>query len=290
MRGFHRIAGGLLLSLLALEAMAQYRDWGMPPPTPNPPLRGIVANPTVFHPTVVVLGDSIPWGWGLADLADAWPARVGRALAARGEPWRVVDVSVPGETTLQGWARWRRDVRPWQPRRVLIAFGINDCHLKRTPTDLWRWQHVPQGWGRHLRLLHLLRVARLSRPSDTPPELAPRLTPEQTATVLSLLLARARHEGVEAWVLTPTPVDSRFHPEWPEAVRAYQREVCERTVEAIRRTARREGARLVDVHEAMKPLNPQWLQGDGVHLTAAGQARVAELLLSAWEQPAPQSR
>ncbi len=283
MRRTRRIASSLLLACLALEALARYRDWGMPPPEPNPPLRGVVAHPALFHPTVVVLGDSVPWGYGLGSPQEAWPALLGHHLLKRGAPWRVVDVSVPGETTLQGWARWRRDVRPWRPRRVLIAFGINDCHLKRTSTDDWRWQHVPRGWGHRVRLLHLARVLTLPRPSPTPPELAPRLTPEQTAIVLDRMLKRARREGIEAWVLTPTPVDMRFHPEWPNAVRAYQIEVCERTATAVRQTARRAGAPLIDVRKAMSPPRPEWLQDDGVHLTRAGQERVAEIVATAWE-------
>ncbi|NPA91378.1 MAG: hypothetical protein GXO55_08025, partial [Chloroflexi bacterium] len=219
--------------VLSLEGLARRAGWGLPPPSPPDEVRGVVYPAAPGSPRLLVLGDSIPWGYGLADPADAWPVLVGKGLAARGEVWQVVDVSIPGETTLQGWARWRRDGRPWKARHVFIAFGLNDCHLHHTPWDAWRWAHVPQGWGRVFRLLHVLRTRRIPRPQDTLPRLRPRLTPEQTASVLASLIRDIRRAGSTAWVLTPTPVAPTFHPEWPAPVRAYQAEVCARTREAI---------------------------------------------------------
>ena len=270
------------LLLLGLEGLARGREWGSLPPGPADAVRGVVVAAPPDAPTVVVLGDSIPWGYGLPDPQDAWPVRVGRALAERGTPWRVVDVSVPGETTLQGWARWKRDVRPWQPRRVLIAFGLNDAHLRFTPVDAWRWAHVPRGIGRYVRLWHAWRVRRLPPPPPDSPRWQPRLTPEQTATALAGILAAARRAGIEAWVLTPTPVYATFHPEWPRVIRTYQHHVYERTVTAIERTALAWGVRLMDVRRALRPPRAEWFQPDGVHLTAEGHRRVADYILAHW--------
>ncbi len=272
---------GIVLSLLAAEGVVRWRGWGLVPPGPAEVLRGVVVDAPPPSPTLVVLGDSIPWGYGLPTYQEAWPALVGRGLAERGTPWRVVDASIPGETTIQGWARWRRDVLPWHPRRVLIAFGLNDSHLRHTPTDDWRWAHVPQGWGARVRLWHLVRVLTLPRPPETLPTLAPRLTPKQTAQALALILHDARRAGIEAWVLTPTPTGDTFHPEWPEAVRAYQHDVYRRTVAAIREVARTWGAPLIDLDQAMSPPRPEWLQPDGIHLTAAGHREVAARVLAA---------
>ncbi len=265
----------LLLGFVLAELWARRVRWGHLPPAAGDRLRGEVVPAPSHAATLLILGDSIPWGYGLAHPNDAWPVRLGRLLASRGTPWRVIDVSLPGETTLQGWARWHRDVRPWHPDRVLVAFGLNDCHLQHTSWDDWRWAHVPQGWSRFSRLIHGLRVHLLSPPAPAPPELRPRLTPEQTAIALQQIVTEARRDRVDVWVLTPTPVGPTFHPEWPDAVREYQRDMCESTREAIRRIARKHRIPLVDVGRAMSPLRPTWIQPDGIHLSPAGHERVA---------------
>ncbi len=275
-----RTHGVWILALILLEGWARRARWGHLPPAPGDRIRGEVVSAPQGAPTLLVLGDSIPWGYGLPDPRLAWPVRVGEELAARGTRWRVVDVSIPGETSLQGWARWRRDVLPWRPDRVLVAFGLNDCHLQRTAWDVWRWAHLPRGWGRYSRLLHAFRVWRLPPPRPAPPRCLPRLTPEQTGEVLERLVREADRAGVEMGLLTPTPVGAHFHPEWPDAVRAYQMDVCERTRDVIRRVARAHRVPLIDVARSLDPVEDAWLQPDGIHLTAEAHARVAEVVIN----------
>ena len=263
--------------LFAGEAIARVQHWGELPPSPVRP-RGLVVDPGVSYPTLLVLGDSIPAGFGLEDPRQAWPVQLGHLLSEGGTPHRVVDAGIPGETSLQGWARWRRDVRPWRPRYVLIAFGLNDGHLKHTPVDAWRWAHVPQGVGNYIRLLHAWRVWRLSSPAEAPVTLAPRLTPRQTGHITRLMVHQARREGMLPILLTPTPVTEEFHPEWPTAVRDYQREVYARTAAAIRHVAQSEAVPVIDMAEEMSPPQDEWYQPDGIHLTASGHARYAEIV------------
>ncbi len=277
MRGLRVVYSTLMALVLAGELVARWRHWGELPPSPVRP-RGVVFDAGPTAPTLVVLGDSIPAGYGLADATQAWPARLGHLLAQAGTPYRVVDAGIPGETSVQGWARWERDVRPWRPRYVLIAFGLNDGHLAHTPTDDWRWAHVPQGIGRYVRLFHLWRVFRLAPPRGEHRTLAPRLTPAQTAQIMRGLIHRSRWEGAVPIILTPTPITDAFHPEWPDAVRMYQREVYSRTAAAMRRVAYREGVPLVDMAEIMYPPQEQWYQPDGIHLRSEGHARYAEIV------------
>ncbi len=264
-----------LLFLLVGELLARWRHGGdLPPATVRP--RGLVVDPGTECPVLVVLGDSIPAGYGLGDPQTSWPVHLGHLLARGGTPYRVVDAGIPGETSVQGWARWHRDVSPWHPRYVLIAFGLNDGHLAHTSVDDWRWAHLPQGIGRYVRLIHLWRVHRLPLPREDARTLAPRLTPAQTAQVMHLLIHRARRSGAMPVLLTPTPITDLFHPEWPDAIRAYQRDVYSRTAAAIRQVARREAVPLADMNKLMCPPQEAWYQPDGIHLSPEGHAHYAE--------------
>ena len=275
----------ILVALSLLEGLVRYRRWGLLPPAPAEALRGVVVDAPPDCPTLVVLGDSIPWGYGLPDPRMAWPVRLGLRLQETPRPWRVVDVSLPGETSLQSWARWHRDVVPWRPQRVLIALGTNDCYLRYTSTDAWRWAHVPRGVGRWIRLWHLWRVLWRSQPVDAPPQWAPRLTPAQSALIFRYLLQAAYRIGAEPWVITPPPPGPQAHAEWPHAFRVYQRDVCARTRVAILGVAAEFGAGTVDLWAVLSPPDPAWYQEDGIHLSPAGHARVAEEVLATLHGP-----
>ncbi len=277
-----RVLAGLLVSLMGMEYVARARGWGLPTPSSPAVLRGVVVEGPVEAPTLVILGDSIPWGFGLPDPRAAWPVLVGEILAARGTPWRVVDVSIPGETSLQGWARWRRDVTPWRPQRVLIAFGLNDGHLCWTPADGRRWRGYPIGWGRRVRLLHLVRTLAARTEAESPRSyLRPRLEIEQTIIVVRDLVQMARRERTLPCVLTPTPVGSHFHPEWPQPVRAYQQDVYARLAAAIRRLGKEMNVPVIDLYSRMAVQRDTWLLSDGVHLTEEGHRYVANIVAEA---------
>ena len=74
---------------------------------------------------LLVLGDSLTSGWGLA-AGDAFPARLERALRAAGrEDVRVVGAGVAGDTTAGGRARlgWSLAERP---DAAIVELGAND--------------------------------------------------------------------------------------------------------------------------------------------------------------------
>ena len=273
----------LAASLISLEFLARGRGWGLPTPTPPDRLRRVVVDAPVSAPTLVVLGDSIPWGYGLDDPRAAWPVQLGHMLAERGTPWRVVDASIPGETSLQGWARWRRDVLPWQPQVVMIAFGLNDGHLQWTPADGQRWRRFPRGWGYRLRLVHLLKTAldefrRPGEPISLPSPVRPRLEPEQTGVVVSTLVRDLKQAGIIPCILTPSPITRAFHPEWPSALRDYQGDLYEQVRDVLIRLSEEEGAPLVDIYRMMWPPRDEWYIGDGIHLAPAGHNYVASTI------------
>jgi acyl-CoA thioesterase-1 len=74
---------------------------------------------------VAFLGDSLTSGWRLSE-EEAYPALVGRTLAERDRPIRVLNAGVSGETAAQGLARLS-DVLQHRPDVLVVALGINDA-------------------------------------------------------------------------------------------------------------------------------------------------------------------
>lgn len=83
-------------------------------------------------PLVVFLGDSLTAGLGLAE-AQAYPALVGRELASKGTPIRVVNAGVSGDTSAGGLRRadW---VLKQKPQILVLALGANDG-LRGVPVE-----------------------------------------------------------------------------------------------------------------------------------------------------------
>ena len=84
------------------------------------------------EPRIVVLGDSLTAGFGLAQ-EDAFPARLEAALRAKGHQWQVIDAGISGDTSAGGVARldW---VLADRPDIVIVELGANDG-LRGLPTD-----------------------------------------------------------------------------------------------------------------------------------------------------------
>jgi acyl-CoA thioesterase-1 len=75
--------------------------------------------------TIVFFGDSLTAGYGLEDPAEAYPALIQKKLDATGQPWRVVNAGLSGETTAGGLRRLDWILR--QPVDIFVlALGGND--------------------------------------------------------------------------------------------------------------------------------------------------------------------
>ncbi|HEV2221118.1 MAG TPA: arylesterase [Casimicrobiaceae bacterium] len=77
-------------------------------------------------PTLLVLGDSISAGLGLAS-NEGWVALLARKLAQDGYPQRVINASISGDTTAGGRARLPALLREHHPFVVIIELGGNDA-------------------------------------------------------------------------------------------------------------------------------------------------------------------
>ena len=75
---------------------------------------------------ILAFGDSLTAGYGLADVKDAFPAQLERALKSKGHNVSVIQGGVSGETTTGGRARidWMLGEKP---DAVIVALGGNDA-------------------------------------------------------------------------------------------------------------------------------------------------------------------
>jgi len=75
--------------------------------------------------TILVLGDSLSAGYGLANGED-WVTLLQARLKSQGYRYRVVNASVSGETTTGGLARLPRALTLHRPSIVILELGGND--------------------------------------------------------------------------------------------------------------------------------------------------------------------
>ena len=77
-------------------------------------------------PVILVFGDSISAGYGLAHVDQGWVELLKTRLKTEGYGYQVVNASVSGETTAGGLARLPRALELHHPSIVIIELGGND--------------------------------------------------------------------------------------------------------------------------------------------------------------------
>jgi acyl-CoA thioesterase-1 len=77
-------------------------------------------------PVILVFGDSISAGYGLAHVEQGWVELLKTRLKALGYGYQVVNASVSGETTAGGLARLPRALELHHPKIVILELGGND--------------------------------------------------------------------------------------------------------------------------------------------------------------------
>jgi acyl-CoA thioesterase-1 len=88
-------------------------------------------------PAILVFGDSISAGYGLARVEQGWVGMLRAKLKDEGYGYQVVNASVTGETTAGGLARLPRALAVHHPQVVIIELGGNDG-LRALPIDQMR--------------------------------------------------------------------------------------------------------------------------------------------------------
>jgi len=87
--------------------------------------------------SILVFGDSISAGYGLAHVEQGWVGMLRAKLKGEGYGYAVVNASVTGETTAGGLARLPRALALHHPRVVILELGGNDG-LRALPIDQMR--------------------------------------------------------------------------------------------------------------------------------------------------------
>ena len=77
-------------------------------------------------PVILVFGDSISAGYGLAHVEQGWVALLQTRLKDQEYGYQVVNASVSGETTAGGLARLPRALTLHRPKLVILELGGND--------------------------------------------------------------------------------------------------------------------------------------------------------------------
>ena len=88
-------------------------------------------------PAILVFGDSISAGYGLARVEQGWVGMLRAKLKDEGYGYQVVNASVTGETTAGGLARLPRALALHHPGVVILELGGNDG-LRALPIDQMR--------------------------------------------------------------------------------------------------------------------------------------------------------
>lgn len=290
-RGALGLGMGLLLAEGVLRARHHCSARAQPDSGLRPSAQDFSETLRPWRFRAVALGDSNTYGFGLPAEA-AYPALLEAKLRAHGVQARVWNAGINGQTVLQGLARLERDVFQRWPDVVSVAFGLNDCHLQRWPTDEERERTAfPAGWRWVVQDCHLVRtlwvrgcralkrVPKEEDPTTAFPLPEPRVHPLRFRQGLVRLVQDVRRRtGARVYLMTMHPVSLGRAEE--RQARAY------RLFNALIRVAAWEaGAVLVDLERRLAgiPLS-SFLHVDGVHLTEEGHRLVAEVIWRTWQE------
>lgn len=93
--------------------------------TPATPAAPAPAPQPVAQHVVLVMGDSLSAGYGLA-ASEGWVSLTAQKIAQEKPGWGIVNASVSGETTAGGAARIADELARNKPQVVVIELGAND--------------------------------------------------------------------------------------------------------------------------------------------------------------------
>lgn len=93
---------------------------------------------------VLIMGDSISYGWGVERERNCYAALLEKKLAQTHEQTVIRNQGIPGDTVLDGLARKEKGLVDFSPDYILLNFGTNDG--------------LPSLWGGEVRVsLELFR-------------------------------------------------------------------------------------------------------------------------------------
>ena len=243
----------------------------------------LVATAADWHPSIVFMGDSCTEG-SVSDGRYSDELRVLIAARDPSAPLSFVNLGVVGWSSWSGLRQLERDVLPMQPKAITIYFGWNDHweHFGLEDKDAARFLKEPP-WLRMVELAERAFVAS-KRLFGTSIHRVP--LPDFRANLRRMVRIARDNDIVPILLTAPTSIRRGQEPDYlserwltnlDDLVPLHQR-----YVQAVRDVAAEEDAPLVDLHQEFNQLSQQELkqivQSDGVHLTAEGHRKVAELI------------
>jgi len=273
------LIAGIVVAEWALRRRARHRrrDWNTP----------LLSPPDGKALRIVVLGDSIAYGYGL-EPHQAWPALLAQKLhqAYPQAKWQVINASVAGHTVADAYIRYNEHVLAYQPHLLLIAFGINDCRRVRRMNDTRRMKifarHEQRWWGQSYLLRGLFNrlwpIPRATVVNETALAPEPRIPLARFTQILAWLAQQSHRHGTQPALLTLPPI--RPHP---HIYHAHEFAHWQEYSAAIRQVARSQDVPVIELsHEFPTP--QAWL-ADGVHLSQQGQQLIADRVWAALQRP-----
>ncbi len=109
-----------------------------------------------MNQNILVFGDSLSAAYGMPREA-GWVALLQQRLQTTAPGYRVLNLSLSGETTQGGWYRFPQAIQRYQPRLVVLELGANDglrgFDLTQTTTNLRQMIRAAQQAGAQVLLL-----------------------------------------------------------------------------------------------------------------------------------------
>ncbi len=261
---------------------------------------------------IAALGGSTTYTVKVEEDALTYPAQLELALRDRSKDERidVLNAGVPGYTTYESVANLAYKVLDRRPALIVVYHGANDLHARRVARYVGDNTGYRKSWGLesrpvftamrhcyHCRWLALrfgfkaLAFEHYTRHQDElrenpPAALLKEHPPEPYRRNLRYLVRLAQSSGVPTALCTfaSNPDFADHYASQPFYVSGF-----EEMNAVVRQVAEEEGAMLIDVAAELPRERELWF--DGVHLTASGAKRKAEIIAKAihaappWNDP-----
>ncbi|MFK0573098.1 arylesterase [Endozoicomonas sp.] len=86
----------------------------------------MITNLSASEKTLLMYGDSLSAAYGLTDINRGWVQLLQKKITQHQYPWKIINVSISGETTAGGLSRFRKTLATTKPDLVLLELGAND--------------------------------------------------------------------------------------------------------------------------------------------------------------------
>lgn len=226
--------------------------------------------------TVLVLGDSCAFGWGILDVRDTFAERLRQRLP---EGWALRNLGQPGYSTEQVRVLFEEWDERLPASKVAIYLGWNDVAsavaTDATVMELFRWQRRPV--MRFITESNLYGLAsRLTAARPAPAHGGARVPVERSIANLRTIVRRVRDRRGQVVLVRPLFVR---HPELP----AWTMQLLERITPWWDRvsSALKDETVIADLRELEADLQASF-QADGFHPNERGAAHIASAVEAAF--------